>query len=100
MAPKHRLISAAFLLAVFATACDRQEQRPDTVMQPHAMPAPAAPTVGPAARDSAATKPLNDLDSKKENTGMPEAGHGNNHSSPAFKKSSTSIQRPPKVAWI
>ena len=100
MAPQHRLISAAFLLAVFATACDRQETRPDTVMQPHAMPAPAAPTTGPAARDSAATKPLNEMDKKKENTGMPEAGHGNNHSSPALKNSSNAVARVPKVAWI
>ena len=77
----------------------------ETVAQPN-MPAPqpAAPE-GPAAKDSEATKPLATLTAPKENTTMPEALHGNNHSSPAvgsspLKKSSIAVPKSPKVIWV
>ena len=124
-----RIIPVAFLACVALTACngnhdsyptDRPAGPVDTVMQPNLMPAPApAAPEGETAKDSAATKPLANLDAKKENTGMPEALHGNNHSSPAvgssgnaaatngandpsspLKKSSLIAPKSPKVIWV
>ncbi|QJR13470.1 hypothetical protein [Usitatibacter palustris] len=115
MTPIQHLLAAGFVLSVFATACEYRPETTvksaatrtavapnpaDTVMQPNNMPPPAAPQAGPESRDSAATKPLETLTKPKENTAMPEAGHGNNHSSPAFKKSSAVVPKAPKVAWI
>ena len=122
-----RIIPVAFLACVALTACnhdsyptDRPAGSVDTVMQPNLMPAPApvAPE-GETATDSPATKPLATLDSKSENTGMPEALHGNNHSSPSvgssgpetsrngandssspLKKSSRMAPKTPKVIWV
>jgi hypothetical protein len=112
-----RLIPVAFLACVGLTACgdrinhdgyptDKPAGRVDTVMQPDLMPAPAPEVAdtGERAKDSASTKPLASLDAKKESTGMPEALHGNNHSSPAvegsLKKSSLLAPKTPKIIWI
>ena len=123
-----RIVPVAFLACVALTACneanhsyptDRPAGTVDTVMQPNLMPAPApAAPEGATATDSAATKPLATLDTKKENTGMPEALHGNNHSSPSvgssgpaaskngandsspLKKSSLIAPKSPKVIWV
>ena len=125
-----RIVPVAFLACVGLTACneanhdsyptDRPAGPVDTVMQPNLMPAPApAAPEGVTATDSAATKPLANLDAKKESTGMPEALHGNNHSSPAvgssgpetskngandpsspLKKSSLIAPKSPKVIWV
>jgi hypothetical protein len=107
-----RIIPAAFLVCVGLTACNGDHPGRDgysssgpagpveTVAQPN-MPAPqpAAPE-GPASKDSATTRPLDTLSKSKENTTMPEALHGNNHSSPALKKSSLLLPKAPKVIWI
>lgn len=111
------LFAAAFVASVFLAACDRNEAPESaipagesgpatTVMQPDKMPAPEVPADlaagAPPARDAAATKPMDDLTAKKEQKTMPEAGHGNNHSSPALKKSTVRTFRKPevKVLWI
>lgn len=126
MSPFEKIIPGAFLVCVALTACtgERTERegvaqgRVDTVAQP-AMPAPSSGPAGPAAmqgKDSEATAPLSTLDTKKENTAMPEALHGNNHSSPSvgsnpgsgnpgtapspLKKSSTIMLKSPKVIWV
>ena len=122
-----RIIPVAFLACVALAASshdsyptDRPAGTVDTVMQPNLMPAPApAAPEGETATDSPATKPLANLDAKTENTGMPEALHGNNHSSPSvgssgpaaakngandssspLKKSSMIAPKSPKVIWI
>jgi len=119
-----RIIPVAFLACVALTACnhdsyptDRPAGAVDTVMQPDRMPAPAPAPETITATDSAATKPLATLDAKKENSAMPEALHGNNHSSPAvgssgpaaktnganegsLKKSSLIAPKSPKVIWV
>lgn len=109
MKTTERIIPTLFLVCVALTACngerdgyatDRPAGPVETVAQPN-MPAPqpAAPE-GPAARDTAATKPLDTMSKAKESTTMPEALHGNNHSSPALKKSSTILPKAPKVIWV
>lgn len=102
-----RLMPVAFVAALFLAACERNgEAQIDakapvtTVVQPNKMPEPAAAPTGPESRDSAATRPMDDMTKPKENTAMPEAGHGNNHSSPALKKSSAFTPKARKVAWI
>ncbi len=112
----HNFISVAFVATLGLAACDRNEapEAPsvsagsapsETVMQPDKMPAPApegaAAQAAPAARDSAATGPLDKMTPNKESNTMPEAGHGNNHSSPALKKSTYAPRKPAvKVIWI
>lgn len=126
MSKIQNLFPLAFVLAVFMTACERdgydaasrqagantrtdaalQTRNPDTPTQP-AMPAPNAPA-GPEARDSAATRPLDSMSKREESTAMPEALHGNNHSSPALdndrksslKRSSAVVPKAKKVIWI
>jgi len=122
MAANEKIISGAFLICVALTACgDRADreyaQAPaDTVMQPGNMPAPAnpAPEVASAmqGKDSRATEPLKPSTPTKENSTMPEALQGNNHSSPsvgttsqpdtsgALKKSSLMMTKSPKVIWV
>ena len=117
MSAIERIIPGAFLVCVALTACngDRADRdgyatnKPagpvETVAQPN-MPAPQpeAPA-GPLAKDSEGTKPLSTMTASKENTAMPEALHGNNHSSPAvgsssLKKSSIAVPKSPKVIWV
>lgn len=102
-----RVVSAAFLAALFLAACEKsvepkiEAKAPvATVVQPDKMPAPNAPATGPSSRDSIATRPLDDMNKSKESTAMPEAGHGNNHSSPSFKKSASFTPKARRVAWI
>lgn len=137
MSKLHNLLPVGFVLSVLLTACDRDgvdtaTARPpstttttvtrnaETPVQPNAMPAPAAPA-GPTSKDSAATKPLNEMTNPKASATMPEALHGNNHSSPALdatnrpnntdtpatsapppnlKKSSLVLPKARKVVWI
>lgn len=127
MSAFEKIIPGAFLVCVALTACnsDRdslahvptvsKEVGKDTVAQPN-MPAPQAPTASmpesQQGRDSRSTEPLAPLDAKKESSGMPEALHGNNHSSPSvgttskpdtsgsIKKSSVIMPRTPKVIWV
>ena len=117
MSAFENIIPAAFLACVALTACngDRDSYahatpagRVDTVTQPNNMPAPQPAPEAPVAlqgKDSPATQPLGTMDAKKENTTMPEALHGNNHSSPSvgtspLKKSSTFMPKSPKVIWV
>ena len=112
-----RIIPVAFLACVALTACgerinhdgyptDKPAGPVDTVMQPDKMPAPAPEVAdtGERAKDSAATAPLAPLTAKKESNAMPEALHGNNHSSPAvegsLKKSSLLAPKTPKIIWV
>lgn len=139
MSKLHSLLPVGFVLSVLLTACNNDRDGVDTAasrkatpvrtdaaavarsaetpVQPNAMPAPQAPS-GPASKDSAATKPLNELTTQKESATMPEALHGNNHSSPALdptnrsgaaptavpppnlKKSSMVLPKARKVVWI
>lgn len=140
MSKLHNLLPVGFVLSVLLTACDRDgvdtattratkasttttatvTRNAETPVQPNAMPAPAAPS-GPESKDSSATKPLNDMTNPKASATMPEALHGNNHSSPALdptnrpnnadtpatsapppnlKKSSLVLPKARKVVWI
>lgn len=128
MSAVEKIIPGAFLLCVALTACSDRGDRAgyaqssqagkDTVAQPN-MPAPNPVPEAPAApkelagRDSAATAPLAPMDAKKESSTMPEALHGNNHSSPnvgtsapntnsssPIKKSSVIMPKTPKVIWV
>ena len=111
-----RIIPGAFLVCVALTACNGERVErdgyagnnpagADTVAQPN-MPAPQpAAAEGPASKDSESTKPLAQMTPQKENTTMPEALHGNNHSSPAvgtspLKKSSAIVPKSPKIIWV
>ena len=129
MSAFEKVIPGAFLVCVALTACgDRTDRdglahnttagKVDTVTQPNNMPGPAS--AAPEApkdlqgRDSAATAPLAPSDAKKENSTMPEALQGNNHSSPnvgssggkspdtssGLKKSSLVAPKTPKVIWV
>src|SRR5689334_8280440 len=98
MSAFEKIIPGAFLVCVALTACgDRAEREGyahntrtttttvDTVTQPNNMPAPATPAPEMPSelkgKDSPATAPLAPMDTKKESSAMPEALHGNNHSS-------------------
>ena len=121
MSAFEKIIPGAFLVCVALTACgDRTDRdgiaqntagKVDTVVQPNNMPAPASPA--PEApkelqgRDSASTAPLANSTPTKENSTMPEALQGNNHSSPnvgsnsgSLKKSSLIAPKSPKVIWV
>jgi hypothetical protein len=126
MSAFEKIIPGAFLVCVALTACgDRVDRdgvahnttgKVDTVTQPNNMPGPAAPA--PEApkelqgRDSAATAPLANSTPAKENSTMPEALQGNNHSSPnvgssgkatnsgELKKSSLIAPKSPKIIWV
>ena len=130
MSAFEKIIPGAFLVCVALTACgDRTEReglahsnaaaKVDTVTQPNSMPAPQPAPEAPrelAGRDSAATQPLATSDAKKENSTMPEALQGNNHSSPnvgssggkgapdsssgGLKKSSLIAPKTPKIIWV
>lgn len=130
MAAFEKIVPGAFVVCIALTACGDRADREgyaqnaapgaaDTVTQPSNMPAPAtsAPEVARdlRGRDSRETAPLASSDTKKENTSMPEALHGNNHGSPSvgttskpegdsgsspLKKSSLILPRTPKVIWI
>jgi len=139
MSKLQNLLPVGFVLAVLLTACNNDRDGVDTAasrkattaptdatavtrnagtpVQPNAMPSPEAPS-GPVSKDSAVTKPLNELTLPKESATMPEALHGNNHSSPALdptnrsgtaptavpppnlKKSSMVLPKARKVVWI
>lgn len=139
MSKLQNLLPVGFVLSVLLTACNNDRdgldtaasrkattaradatavtRNAETLVQPNAMPAPQAPS-GPTSRDSAATRPLNELTTPKESATMPEALHGNNHSSPALdptnrsgaaptavpppnlKKSSMVLPKARKVVWI
>ena len=126
MSAFEKIIPGAFLVCVALTACgDRVERdglahntsgKVDTVTQPNNMPAPAAEPTAPSSlqgRDSAATAPLANSTPTKENSTMPEALQGNNHSSPnvgssggkatnsgELKKSSLIAPKSPKIIWV
>ncbi len=48
-------------------------------------PAAAAPAPADGGKDSPATAPMSPLSKSEEKNAMPEAGHGNNHSSESMK---------------
>jgi hypothetical protein len=127
MSAFEKIIPGAFLVCVALTACgDRTDGlahgnaagKVDTVTQPGNMPAPQPAPEAPKelqGRDSAATAPLANSTSAKENTAMPEALQGNNHSSPnvgssggkgapesppGLKKSSLLAPKTPKIIWV
>jgi hypothetical protein len=126
MSAFEKIIPGAFLVCVALTACgDRVDRdglahnttgKVDTVTQPNNMPAPQSAPEAPTelkGRDSAATAPLAPSNAKKENSTMPEALQGNNHSSPnvgssggkasnsgELKKSSLNAPKSPKIIWV
>jgi hypothetical protein len=111
---QHTTVTLAFLASLGLSACDRfdgAEHRAtvgtrDTftpMVQPNNMPAPQVVVEGgPPSRDSIATKPLDKMTPEKESKTMPEAGQGNNHSSPSFKPSTSRGFRGPerRVLWV
>lgn len=124
MSAFEKIIPGAFLVCVALTACGERDGlahnstpagKVDTVTQPNNMPAPQSTPEAPKelqGRDSAATAPLANSTPTKENSTMPEALHGNNHSSPnvgsskatseqgELKKSSLIAPKSPKVIWV
>ena len=111
---QHTTLTLAFLASLGLSACDRfdaADHRPAVgkdysftpMVQPDNMPAPQLPVEGgPPSRDSIATMPLGEMTPQKESKTMPEAGQGNNHSSPAFKPSTARGLRGPerRVLWV
>ena len=64
---------------------------PATTPPPVVPPPPAQPTADDGsgtAKDTAATDPKGTLTKSEESKAMPEAGHGNNHSSPSLETNS------------
>ena len=67
-------------------------EAPASAAAPAPMPAPKSDAAGPTATDSAKTEPTGALNKTEEQTQMPMAGHGNNHSSPALENKSDGKQ--------